>query len=328
MHWLNGLGRSVLFVMNKDYFIKKFTLGINTAISATDYEKFLEKYKDYIYSIYFSPPLGDEYSTRKIYSDNLRTSEQIKNFYNILNCIKRLGIKYEVCINIGRLSEKQINDAISYMKSEILPDEIVCLDKYFPMLKDALPTCRFIYSFNNPDPLLNQIEIEKYDEAAVGKKYLFSKSCRNKLIEKGVTPRLLLNNGCTFDCDICGGSPKACRILYDNEVKKYGCEIVYARQSFWPFELKRLIENDSNIANMKFKLSTRTKNLQGQEICLKSYLQLEDIHKYVTRRAMSYYIWCGLNHFTENYYSFEYDKILEFKKERDWNWYDLPVNNS
>lgn len=62
-------------------------------------------------------------------------------------------------------------------------------------------------------------------------------------------------------------------------------------------------------------MSTRTKNLKAQEICLASYLYGEDIEKYINKDYMSYYIWCGLGYFADYYRQFEFDRVKRIKIE-------------
>ena len=84
--------------IDEAWFEKKFTIGLNSAIPVEQYEAFLTKYKNALYSVYFSPPLGEKYSTRRLYTENLQTEAQLENFYNVLDCIRGLGIKLEMCL--------------------------------------------------------------------------------------------------------------------------------------------------------------------------------------------------------------------------------------
>ena len=211
--------------------------------------------------------------------------------------------------------------AIEYMQTKVMPDEIVCMIMYYQQLREAFPECHYIYSFNNADPLENERFSKKFHEAAVGKKYLFSKARRDALIEKGIMPRLLLNNGCSYYCPGCSSSERS-KELFRNSVEQKGLNLTYAEQSMWPFELHRLIREDTSIERMKFKLSTRNKNLKAQELCLRSYLYGHDTKEYVLNNPTNYHLWCGLGHFGDYYSELDYDTIMEYKISRSWNWMD------
>lgn len=304
-------------------FEKKFTLGLNSAVDVLEYDSFLEKYSKYIHSIYFSIPLNEKYSTRKFYSDHLKTEKEISNFNAVIKCIKEHGIKLEVCLNVNNLSEKELLCAFDYLEDSFAFDEIVCMDKYKASILEHFWEKTIIRSFNNIDPLYNNINLNGYSEIVLGKKYLFSKEGRDNLYNKGVKPRLLINNGCSLECVGCYGGNYCYRRFVDDS--NYSVEYAYAMQSLWPSELWRLMNNDYRVANeYLLKLSTRQKNLNLQSILLDSYIEGNDsIIEYHTRRnSKLYFLWCGLSWFTEYYNKFIFDNIKEIKKSKNWNWYD------
>lgn len=292
---------------------KQFTLGINSAIKVEEYRSFIECYKEYIHSMFFSPPIGKGYSTRKLYEENLVTQDQIDNFSEILQCIKEAGIQLEICMNVPGLSDDQLFHAIEYMNEVVKPDEIVCMDSYYKKLQSAFPLARFIYSFNNIDPLKNVGNVKKYDEVAVGKYYLYSQKSRNILFDNGVLPRLLLNNGCVIDCPVCVNSQK-CKQNFHERINSIGVEEAFVRWTMWPFEMHRMIENDRKMAFIKYKLSTRTKSIEQHKECIESYLYNQDIGQYIEKRRRGYTVWCGLAYFVDYYDSFDYDRVLKAKK--------------
>ena len=55
---------------------KKFSIGISLAMEYEDYKKIIDDYEYYIYSVYFSPPLGHKFHSRSIIGKQL---EDIKN---------------------------------------------------------------------------------------------------------------------------------------------------------------------------------------------------------------------------------------------------------
>ncbi len=97
-------------------FEKKFTLGLNSAVDVWEYDSFFQKYSKHIHSIYFSIPLDEKYSTRKFYSDHLKTERDILNFNAVIKCIKKHGIKLEVCLNVNNMSEKEVICALDYLE--------------------------------------------------------------------------------------------------------------------------------------------------------------------------------------------------------------------
>lgn len=243
--------------MEKFDFAKKFSIGINSAISWEDYDVFFNKFSTYIDSVYFSLPLGYEYSTRYYFSENLKTKEQLNNFDNIISLLDKYGIKKEIALNTYNLSKGKLDRAIEYMKTKVYPDEIVCLKEYIDYIKEKIPHCKFIYSFNNYD--LENIP-DSFDEIVLGREFLFNKNKRDSFIADKHKIRLLLNNGCSLKCHACIGGDY-CENLFKKDVKEKGINQVYAEQSFFPIELHELLNTDNNVRKMKFKLSTRHKSL-------------------------------------------------------------------
>ena len=114
---------------------KRFNLGLNLDASLVELEEFLNRYCEFITSIYFSLPLGLRYYSRT--SLEKEYEENRERFFDALNIIKNKGIKLEVTFNT-ELHDEELERGIEFiLKYNINPQEIVCMNSSVQTLKTA-----------------------------------------------------------------------------------------------------------------------------------------------------------------------------------------------
>lgn len=298
--------------MNKKMY-KKFSFGLSLNITLKEYSTIIKNYGDYIKEVYFSLPLGKEFHTRKAVVDEYDSIDATKKLYSILSLFKSNGIKLEAVINQYRIPQEKIIKAINFLKNEINVDSICSLDEYIDVIYQEFPDIYLISSFNNLKRNSNDIKgtSHKYNQIVVGKNFLRDFTLLNRIKDEGFSCKLLLNNGCSFNCGSCRSGSNACKKVFEKNVLKISPHILYAIQSFFPSELRQLIEN--NIQVDEFKISSRPCTYKYLDKCLDSYINNKEEY-YINKSNDNYYLWGRLAHFTPYYSEFNYNEIQNIKK--------------
>ena len=301
--------------MQIDLFYKKFSVGLNLSEPITEIHNFCVRNHNYLNSIYFSLPLGTQFYSRKALSLEYENNE--KKLLDVLNFISQLGIKKELALNTYHLNQTDLeNAAIFCADNGIIPDEIVCLREYADELSKAFPKSELKFSFNNT--FTDNIKIEPpFETLVAGKGFLRDIRKRHEVIHRGFMLTLLLNNGCLLWCRTsCGGAH--CHRLFESAIKKYGLNYVYALCSFFPSELKHIIETDEESNRYKYKISNRPLGLNYTQTVIESYMSLEDDYDLLHNDYHNLNLFCvagALSKYLSDIDIFEVKKIKENIKE-------------
>lgn len=291
---------------------KRISIGLNLNEREQDIYDFLEYYKEFLSSLYFSLPLGIGFYSRNELAEEYETDGAEEKLLRIVRRLKKYDIRSEVAINIYGLQEKDLENAIDYMnRNGLYPDEIVCLDEYGEILTKAFPKSEMKYSFNNPgkaSPI--------FDTMVVGKGYLRNQEARHRIIDAGKGLVLLLNNGCSFECYYQCGDSKFCGAILDKNLKYHDLNYIYALQSFFPSELIRLLSQDDYANQYRFKLSNRPLGLEFSKRVLDTYCGLVDKSEVelIEQDNTNYGLYCVMNELFRRREAFSIDKICEIKK--------------
>lgn len=292
---------------------KRFSIGLCLSEDSQKSVDFFCKYQNWLDSVYFSLPLGKKFYSRTELSREYDAIGANEKLCHLIKVLKEFHIKSEVAINMYGLSEFDIEKAIDYMKSnQIFPDEIVCLDEYGAQLKSAFPTCELKYSFNNPNPPTAQ-----FDTIVVGKEYLRDEALRHQVIDAGSNLVLLLNNGCSFNCHYPCGDSNFCGAILECNLKKYNIDEIYAVQSFFPFELKKLLDEDPYSPQYRFKLSNRPLGIDFSARVMDSYCQLNHYTEdYLIQSCNENYgLYCVMYELFKRKDELNYDRIIDYKNK-------------
>lgn len=301
---------------NIDYFEKRFSVGVTLGMTLAENKAIIDEFKDNIYDMYFSPPMGAKYHTRKQVTSELELEGSEEYLWEFLNYIKQNDIKLELALNTFRLNEKDIINAIDYTLNHIHIDSIVTQDKYADLIRSKYPNVPLTYSYNNNIRTLQELEDIRsllYTDVVLGSSSIRDFEMFRYLKNKGFRTRYLINNGCSFNCLWCSCS-QFCLNIFEMNLRKYSVDELYALQSIFPWELHSHTKNEWSIDIIK--ISSRTSTYDILRRCLYSYIN--NINKeYILENVRYYYLWGRLGHFSKYHHIFNYEKIDSIKK-RIW----------
>lgn len=306
---MNTIAKSV-----KKIYINKFSFGISLGISIDDYNKIIDKYKEYISSVYFSLPLGTEFHTRNSVVEEYSMTNAQERLFDILDLFKKNGIKLEVVINQYNIPKEKILSAIKYLKQELVVDSICTLDEYVETIRDNFPNQYLVSSFNNDSKIIKK---DLYNEIVIGRKFLRDINYMRYINNLGLDVKLLLNNGCSFNCGTCRAGGKNCEKVFKQNLSKFNIEEIYALQSFWPYELERLKHKIDFKYIKEFKISNRPCTYKYLDDCLSSYIYNDEKKEeiFLKEDINNYRLWGRLSHFNKYLDKLRIDEIKKIKDE-------------
>lgn len=305
----------------KEIFEKKFSFGISLNISLEEYEEILKKYDKYINSAYFSLPCGDEFHTRTRVIEEYQQENSIEKLMEILDLLRKHNIKLEAVINQYKISNEKLERGLTFLKNNIKVDSICILNEYKEIVRKYYPDIELVYSFNNIPVLANNYKnISKdYNMLVIGKELLRKCDAIRDIKEYGFKIKFLLNAGCSFNCGTCRSGSRNCVKTYEKNLDKFTRSELYAIQSFFPWELRRIINvlNDNVID--EFKISCRPCNKEYLENCLESYIEYNKTEEqYIEENIKNYYLWGRQTEIVKNLNDYNIREINEIK-ENLWN---------
>lgn len=291
---------------------KKISFGISLQITIDEYKKIIDKYGDFVNSVYFSLPLGEAFHTRIKVVEEYEGKDAKKKLFDILELFKKNGIKLEIVINHYGITKTQLIEAINFINDNIKFDSICTLDEYLPIIYENYPDAYLVSSFNNLK--LNAEDIKrtshKYKQIVVGKNFMRDIELFKTINLEGFDSKLLLNNGCSFNCISCRGGAKQCKHIFEENVKKFGIQKLYAIQSFFPSELHRLL---NKVKVDEVKISNRPCDFEYLNNCLDSYINNNE--DYIKYNINNYHLWGRLGHFAPFYKDFNFNEIKKIKEK-------------
>lgn len=301
-------------------YLKKISFGISLSISLEDYTKIINKYLPYLSSVYFSLPFGQEFHTRSRVIKEYSDKEAAEKLLKILKLFKKNGIKLEAIINQYNIKPDILNEALDKLDNLIKVDSICCLDEYVDIIKGHYNNDIYlISSFNNK--IIHKDNVKKlnddYDMIVVSREFLRDAKLI-KIIRESTNKeiKLLLNNGCSFNCGTCRKGGGACKEVFRENLKRHNPKELYAKQSFFPWELKKLFNelDDSNTIK-ELKISNRPCTYEYLDKCLESYIFNKGENIYVENDYKWYHLWGRQSNLTPYFKTFNIDEINELKKK-------------
>lgn len=301
---------------NEEY-IKKFSFGLSLNIKLEDYKKIIEKYSMYLYSVYFSLPFGREFHTRKLVIDEYNQENATEKLLKILKLFKENGIKLEAVINQYNINPEKLKQSLKKLDKLIVVDSICCLDEYVDIIDEHYSGKKYLISSFNNGNFNNIKEIcSKYDMIVLAKEYMRNPQKIEKIKSMGIDVKLLVNNGCAFNCKSCRAGRKECIKTFKENLKNSTIEKLYAMQSLFPWELKKLIEKLPNYNIIKeIKISSRPCTYEYINNCLDSYIYNKETIEYISENIENYYLWGRQANFIKYYNSFNLENIEKIKRD-------------
>lgn len=292
--------------------MRKFMVGLPVQNSLPEWDQFLKKYHDNIYSVYFSLPLGDRFHARRSVSDILRDPEAESLFWDLLRVTQGNGVPLELLLNTVYLTKSDVELCKRVLeRNGIFIQSITILDEYYDDVRDTFGDIQLNYSFNNYLETESQIpQNHRYRNVIIGRKNIRNRGLALRLKERGLTPVLLVNNGCNFFCHWCGEG-NHCRNMFQTISSKYDINYLYALFSVFPSELDN--EHLGGCYDL-YKISNRNADVSSLCQYIDSYLgngsgeeALENPWNYIT--------WCRLSWFGSHYRELDLKKIQRYKEE-------------
>lgn len=300
--------------MDKNFFKKKFSIGLALDSEPEEYENLFLEYGDYIDNLYFSPPLGDRFHGRTKVAEQFHDKTMTERFWEILKVAQDHNIYLEVVFNTHLLKAGDLESTKKEFDCRNLRLNKVCVqDKYYEQAKIIFPKAKIVHSVNClPDDRHRIIQTSgKYDEYVVGRQFIRDSDLFCKIQKQGSACVLLLNNGCSHWCGGCGKS-QHCRNTYVKTRKRYTPQEIYAIQSIMPYEIWENMIDTSNVT--LFKLSTRNADVSYIRMCLESYINNSAL-KYIKESTDYYLVWSRLLWLVEEFPHFDYMGIRNFKED-------------
>ena len=298
---------------NKEFFYKRFSVGLTLDTTLELFEQFLSKYHKYIANFYFSLPMGDKFHSRVNVKQQLRDPEKVAMFWKMLSLIKSFDIKLELVLNNGNVTEAE-----AYKAKELLSEHNIEIDlvgitnDIFEIVQRVFPSKEVVYSFNNRTN--TRAEFERipfhYDEIVLGRQNIRNVELFDR-IHNGMKSKvvLLLNNGCSH---LCGGCTTLanCHSAYYRAKLNYPSEYLYALQSIMPYEIHSGLL-DVDCVDL-FKINSRNASIQQLNDCMDSYINCIE-EEYIEKSRANYMLWGRLAWHVEFFDEFSLQKIREYK---------------
>lgn len=294
----------------------KFSIGLSLEITLEEYKTLLEKYRDYIHSIYFSPPLGESFQSRNSIEEQFNNPEIVKRFYQVVELFAQNGILLDCVLNRPRLTDEEVEVALQYLPQFLPPiNQITCLEKNIEIISEYYPNIEKIYSYNNDLQLRKIPNISKeFTTLVAGKYFLRDKEALLEIIKNGFKIKLLVNNGCSFNCQGCRKGSRQCQTVFEHNLETKDINDLYALQSFVPEELANLMEEMPNMIDC-IKISNRTSGYTYLDQCLESYITESKMQPYIEQKVENYRLWSRLGWFNQYLEQLDIDKIQRQKQK-------------
>ena len=300
----------------------KFSFGISLEMSLDEYEKIIQDYLPYLSSVYFSLPYGDEFHTRDKVKEEYSKCNAKEKLAEILNLFKKYNIKLEAVINQYNIELDKIKEALNKLDKIITIDSVCCLDEYYDIINEYYDGNMYMISSFNNIPLhkgnfrSRLSTLEKYDMLVLSKEWMRDiKLLEDIKYNYGFDLKLLINNGCSFNCMSCRAGNNNCKKVFMENLKKYTPEELYAIQSFFPWELKKFFERVNDELITEIKISNRPSTYDYINNCLKSYIFCEKEEKYISKSNKYYHLWGRQANLNPYYDEFDINRINKVKRD-------------
>lgn len=306
-------------IINKRYY-NKFSFGISLNISISDYKKIIRDYLPYISSVYFSLPYGKEFHTRKMVIEEYEQENAKEKLIEILKLFKEHGVKLEAVINQYNIEASKVKEGLKQLDQIIKVDSICCLDEYYDIIRKHYGQDMYMISSFNNKPLYKENldkqlnKLKKYDMLVLSKEFMRDISSLKKVREKEFDIKILINNGCSFNCSSCRNGSEECKKIFKNNLRYHSPEELYALQSLFPWELNKLIEKSDEKLINEIKLSNRPCTYEYLNNCLKSYIYHENEKEYIDKTSRNYHLWGRQANLIPYMEKFNLDNINRIKK--------------
>lgn len=299
--------------MDKNYWKKRFSLGLVLDTGFPEFELFLSKNYQYIDNFYFSLPMGDRFHSRRRVAELFHREEVVELFWQQLHLIHDYGIKLEVLFNTHGVDARDVEAGKEMLLAHrIIPDKVGLVDNVYEAVVKAFPGAETVYSFNNAPSSVTSFDADghRYAEYVMGRQFIRDEALWDH-IHRDLHGQvvLLVNNGCSHICGGCS-SLRHCLASYQKATTIHSAEYLYALQSVMPYEL-----HDNWIDRNKIdliKINSRNANIHYLQTSLESYIQGDEA-RYIAQSKENYALWAHLTWHMRWFGMFDLNRIHAFK---------------
>ena len=303
---------------------RKFSVAVSFGqISPQEYISVLEKHKEYIHDIFFSPTESIRYQTRnKIYDFSLSTNEERRAMLQeVLSYAYDNGILCCMTLNAPMVTANEQVEMFKLYQSLFHIDYLTTTMEIASIVRKEglnIPlVCSYNEAITSKEHLLRVLNSEFFESIVIGGRFLRDIDIFKLIKKRGRNTILMLNTGCCLNCiSFCKiREQNYCINLFNKNSKEFGVEKMYAMQSIFPEEIKDYYL-PLNIVDT-YKLASRPIGAEELERLLSSYILL-DSSQFISESERNYHLYGRLTHFVPYYKSFQYKTIMDIKKEL-WN---------
>lgn len=293
----------------------QFNVGLTLQTTVEQFDQLLADYGGVIASVYFSLPLGAHFHTRLNVERQFQSKKSVELFWELLACIQSHGIKLETLFNGYHLTDEEIKRAAETLDQRgIKVDHVGLLDRYYEVVNDYFPAQKKIFSYNNGIRTAAQFEEvngrNDYDYYVFGNSCMRDEAMFQRVRDSGKKTILLVNNGCSFNCNWCKSN--ACIQTFERNLQEKSVEYLYALQSMFPCEILDGVVDVSNVD--VYKISNRTSDVHYLRDCLESYTS-GDVRRFVKKDKNNFAIWGRVGYFWKYFRSMDLERIIAYKQE-------------
>ncbi len=294
----------------------RFNIGLTLYTDYDEFKNFLEQYKPYIGSVFFSVPLGLQHHTRRKVSDAFSVPKKKAMFWEMLRLIKKNGIELELLFNSYVLTGEDVAKTAQKLSEQGIDIDSVCfLDNLYEDVVRCFPEKKKVYSYNNGIRSIEDFDKvnrqRDYDYYVIGSSCIRNNELFRHIKQKGKKVILLINNACSYNCGWCRENG-SCMRTFKRNLKNHSAEYLYALQTILPNELYDGTIDLSAVELLKF--SNRTSNLKYTKMGLDSYISGEMLC-YVKRNRMNYSLYARMQGLWRHFPFMRLKKIKKYKEE-------------
>lgn len=299
---------------------KKFSVAVSFGlISPNEYIAVLDKYKDYIHDIFFSPTESLRYQTRnKIYDFGTTNNDERRQMLGqVLSYARSNGIACSMTLNAPMASAEEQAETFKSYHSLYQIDQLTTTLEIGKLVREQGADIPMICSYNeaitNRGHLQNVLDSRLFQTIVLGGRFLRDLDVFKLIKENGINTVLMLNTGCCMNCaSFCKvRNQDYCRNLFNSNAAQIGVEAMYASQSIFPEEIKDYYL-PSNVVDI-FKLASRPIDKVELDTLIESYVSL-DSRSYISKTTRNYHLYGRLAHFVPHYEDFDYERIVDMKR--------------
>lgn len=294
------------------------SVGYSLAMSKEEHHTLLGEFGEYIYELYFSPPLGPQYHTRPQDHKFFQQPGVEDVFWHVLEHAQGLGIKLCLSLNQISSSEQDMIAGAKFVHDRTGFDSIVTLRRHAKALKAHFPDKLFWVSFNDgvdSARYVDKIDREVFEGIVPGRSTLRNFPLFRYMRAQGFQVKFMLNTACSFGCELC-----LCRNCYrprdpiNNKIAALSSwDERYALQTLMPWELHEHGYLECPDIDL-FKVCSRPSAYHSLRDVLESYVFNRNDEKR-SNGETAFSLWARGNILPPHIHEVNYEKLTAVKKQ-------------